>query len=255
MTQCTQSLHNLRGTVHRTHFFFSNALFIATLWRIYEKPPYLETAFITTLVQAQYMFSYSMTSSSSFSDLDLTAVETPWHGRNAISSLIQVVVVIYISTRKGLIDKATSREAALACHNIHGTIDVSNIFAESPSSSAVFLWIGGALGIVIALVLVAIYTSPGQRVCRSLGEWWTRIIGKKGFHIGLLVGSMLTLLGMTMNLFTARRKMLQFSSAQRDGQWKFVQLAAILWLPLFIDIFKEVWGMYLIKGSLASADL
>ena len=254
MTQFTKSLHNLRGTVQRTQLFFSNALLIATLWRIYEKPPHLETAFIETLVLTQYMFSYSMTSSSSyFSDLGLKAVETPWHGLSAISDLVQVVVVIYISVRKGPMDKATSREDALACHNIRGTIDVSKMFVESPSSSTLFLWIGKPIGIVIALVLVAIYTSPGQRVWRSLGVWWTRIIGKKGFHIGLLVASILTLLGMTMSMFTAREKMRKFSGAQHVGQWKFAQVAAILWLPPFIDIFKEVWGMYLIKRPLASS--
>jgi hypothetical protein len=256
MTHFTQSLYNLRGTVQRTQLYFSNALFIAAIWRVLEKPPLLETAFIVTLVQTQAMFSYNMSSSASyFSDLDLRAVETTWQGRSAISSMFQMTVGVYIASRKGLVDSATSREAALACHNIRGTIDVSKIFAESSSSSTLFLWMGGIIGIVIAFVLVAIYTSPGQRVWLSLMELWARIISKKGFHIGLLLVSILTLLGMTINLFTARRQIQQFSGEQHDRQWKFAHLAAILWLPLFINIFKEFSGMCLIKRSLPSANL
>jgi len=189
-----------------------------------------------------------MTSSSShFSDLDLRAVKTPWHDRNAISVLIQIAVLLYISGRKGAMDKATSREAALACYNIRGTIDVSEIFPEYSSSSALFIWIGGTIGIVIALVLLAKYTSPGQRAWLSLKEWWTRIIDTKGFHISLLVVSTLTLLPMTISLLTAGKRMWQFSGTKHDSQWKFAHVAAILWLPLFIDIFKEVSGKCLME--------
>jgi hypothetical protein len=256
MTQFTQSLYNLRGTAQRTQLFFSNALFIAAIWRVLENPPLLETAFITSLVQTQAMLSYQMSSSATyFSDLDLRAVEPTWQGRTAISSIVQMAIGAYIAFRKGLIEKATSHEAALACHNIRGTIDVSKIFAESSSSSTLFLWMGGIIGTVIAFVLVAIYTSPGQRVWVSLKESWARIISKKSFHIGLLVVSILTLIGMTINLFTARRQIQQFNGGQHDRQWKFAHLAAILWLPLFINIFKELSGMCLIKKSLPFANL
>jgi hypothetical protein len=256
ISQFIQSLYTLRETVQKTHLFFSNAIFMIALWRVFEKPPLLETAFLATLVQTQCMFSYQMTSSTShFSDLDLRAVDTPWHGRNALSVLIQMAVGLYISGRKGAMDRATSREAALACYNIRGTIDVSEIFPEYSSSSALFIWIGGIIGIVFALVLLAKYISFGQSAWLSLKEWWTRIIDTKGFHISLLVASTLTLLPMTISLFTAGKKMWQFSGTKDDSQWKFAHVAAILWLPLFIDIFKEVSGKYLMERSLTSTNL
>ena len=64
------------------------------------------------------------------SDLNSKTVNTPWRSLSSLSSLAQIAIGSIISFRRAPIASATSHEAALVCHKLRNTIDISKAFAS-----------------------------------------------------------------------------------------------------------------------------
>jgi hypothetical protein len=248
-TLLRESLLTLRKSAFKINAFYSNTLLIAAIIRFNQVPAILEISFMTKLITLQiYIFMVMFTSQLYDFYLNKTKISIPWLVVHAAVCIAQVILALTVSMPKWTFPLCY--DAAVACHDLRHTTDISSMFKNGDihKSSLMWLGVGIAIGLGVGLMLgllesyVPVFTKFIAKVTAKL----PKLVRENGWNVFwimmLLIWIVVLVLG-TTTLFDSRDTMKTLSADQfKDNEWGYGQSTAILLWAQFL--FEMVLGVF-----------